>query len=338
MIIIDFMDIHNVTVFNFSGKQAMHRIKNKNQLNLFTVALFTFILLSSIIFFGTFHSSESSEPPISVFVSIEPQVFFVSRIGGDRVSVHALVPPGKSPETYSPTPMQMAKLAKSKLFFRIGVPFEESLIQRIKRTAKKVKIVDTQKGIPLRKMEGHVKEHPESNDTNVSHDHVGGYDPHIWLSPVLVQKQAKTICDALISIDSEGKQFYEANCRAFLNDLDALHQRIKKSLASVKGRAMFVYHPAFGYFTDAYGLKQIAVETEGKIPKGKNLSQFIKQAKQENVRVVFVQPQFDQNAARKIANAIHGEVVPLDPLCRDYIKNMEAMADAILRALTKPNS
>jgi len=97
----------------------------------------------------------------------------------------------------------------------------------------------------------------------------------------------------------------------------------------------FQSHPSFGYFADTYGLKQMAVEVEGKRPKGKNLSRFIKQAKKENVRVVFVQPQFDQNAAKKIASAINGAVISLDPLSREYFKNMEEIADKIETSLKK---
>lgn len=321
-------------MFYYKKRQIMCKINRKTNVIKPTVILFTAVLLFSTFIPETGPSVLSSENPISVFVSIEPQVTFVERIGGNRVTVHALVLPGENPATYSPAPEQMTVLSKSKLFFRIGVPFEESLIKRIENVAKQVQIVDTRKGIHLRKMEGLDEDYHSSNGDDVSHDH-GGYDPHIWLSPILVQKQAKTICEALISIDPEGAHIYEANLRKFIHDLDDLHQKIKRSLAPVKGGTIFVFHPSFGYLADTYGLKQKAVESEGKTPKGKNLSQFIKMAKREKVRVVFVQPQFDQNAARKIASAIDGVVVSLDPLSKEYFKNMEAMADTIASALKK---
>lgn len=298
--------------------------------------LFTAGLLLLLFAVEPFHIYASSEQPISVFVSIEPQVDFVRRVSGDRVTVEALVLPGESPATYSPKPAQIEKLAKSKLFFRIGVPFEESLIQRIKHVAKQVRMVDTRAGIVLRRMNDSQDTHPIKNRSAVSDDHMGeGYDPHIWLSPVLVQKQAKTICDALIAVDPQGRQTYEKNYQAFIADLKALDKRIKHALAPVKGGTIFVFHPSFGYFTDEYGLKQIAVEIQGKRPKAKDISRFIKLAKKEEVRIVFVQPQFDQSAAQKIARAIDGVVVPLDPLSGDYFKNMGAMADTIRFALKK---
>jgi len=301
-----------------------------------TVVLFMVVFLGSMIFSGKIDILARTKKPLQVFVSIEPQITFVKRIGSERVSVYSLVLPGESPAAFSPTPIQITKLSKSKLYFRIGIPFEESLIQRIRSIAKQVKIVDTRKGIVFRKMKGtHEDEEADTQDPkSPEHEH-GGNDPHIWLSPVLVQQQATTICEALISVDPEGRKIYEANLQAFIKDLEVLHQKIKQSLASVRGGTIFVFHPSFGYFADTYGLKQMAVEVEGKRPKGKDLSRFIKQAKKENVRVVFVQPQFDQNAAKKIASAINGAVISLDPLSREYFKNMEAIADKIEISLKK---
>nr|MDA3787192.1 zinc ABC transporter substrate-binding protein [Desulfobacula sp.] len=116
-------------------------------------------------------------------------------------------------------------------------------------------------------------------------------------------------------------------------DLDDLDNRLKTVLKDLKGGNLFVFHPAFGYFTDAYGLKQIAVEAMGKAPKGKALSEIIKLAKKEKTRVIFVQPQFDRNAAQKIASAINGAVVSIDPLAYDYLANMENIAQSIAGAL-----
>ncbi len=305
---------------------------------------FKVIRLIPIIFilFICFGSLRAEEKPIPVFVSIQPQAYFVERIGGDRVLVDVLVLPGKNPASYAPTPAQMAKLSKAKIFFRIGVPFENALMPKIVNTAKKLQIIDTRKGIQLRRMEG--RHHNENvtlgHDTHGTHDHqheAGGNDPHIWLNPMLVKKQAETIYNALVKLDPMGKSEYSANFNGFISNLDALHGKIQQALAPVKGETIFVFHPSFGYFTDAYGLKQMAVEMEGKTPKGKDLVLFIKKAKKEAVRVVFVQPQFDSNAAKNIARAIHGAVVSLNPLARDYIHNLEVMAGKVSDALKTSN-
>ena len=275
--------------------------------------------------------SEGSGKLIPVFVSIPPQAYLVERIGGSDVSVEVLLLPGKSPATYSPSPDQISKLSKAKLFFRIGVPFENSLIPKIASISKKLSVIDTRKGIKLRKIEnGHGR-----NGKKHEGDNSNGHDPHTWLDPSLVKHQALTIYEAFAKLEPAEKAKYRANYVALINDLDALDKKIRKALEPIQGGALLVFHPAFGYFADAYGLKQIAVEVEGKTPKGKDLSIFIKRAKKEKVRVVFVQPQFDKTAALKIAAAINGAVVSIDPLERDYLHNLEKMAEKIARSFEK---
>lgn len=279
-----------------------------------------------LLLFNSLSAAENRLKPLSVFVSIQPQAYFVERIGGNRVAVNILLPPGRNPAIYAPAPAQMLKLSKASVYFRIGVPFENALNSKIANIAKQLRIVDTRKGIKLRKM--------ERCDHN-SHDHKseGNNDPHIWMSPALVKIQAETIFKTLVELDPEGALEYRTGLISFLYDLDVLDKKIAQALVPVKGRSIFVFHPVFGYFADAYGLKQIAVEIEGKTPKGKNLSLFIKRAKEAGVRVIFVQPQFDPNTAIKIAHAINGVVSSIDPLGRDYITNMTDLAGKISEAL-----
>jgi zinc transport system substrate-binding protein len=249
--------------------------------------------------------------PMTVFVSIEPQAYFVERIAGDGVAVEVLVPPGKSPAVYSPNPSQMAKLARAGLFFTIGVPFERSFMPKIKGAAQGLTIVDTTQGIALRQFAG------------------GGTDPHVWMNPVLVKRQAENICNALCRALPGSSDDFRANLQRFQADLDRLDQSIAAALGPVAGENIFVFHPVFGYFADQYGLVQMAVEVEGKAPKGRALAEFINQARAAKARVIFVQPQFDTRTADKIAAAISGVVIALDPLARDYINNLTVMAQTI---------
>jgi len=249
---------------------------------------------------------------ITIFTSILPQEYFAERIGGDRVEVQALVTPGSSPATYEPTPRQMATLSEAKLFFRIGVPFENAFVPKIEGATEGLRIINTRAGITLR-----------------------GNDPHIWLSPRLVKVQARTIAEALIEADPTGKGTYEENLAAFLKDLDALDTDLAEALAPVKGKTFMVFHPAWGYLADAYGLRQEPIEFEGKEPSGQQLARMIEKARDEGVRVIFVQPQFDMGSAERIAEAIGGVVVPIDPLARDYVGNLQRVAATIREALQK---
>ena len=284
---------------------------------------------------ATTKPAEQAQPAavnrLTVFVSILPQAYFVERVGGRHVDVKVLVGPGQSPATYEPTPDQMSALAGARAFFRIGVPFEETLLPKIRGTFKDLEIVDTRAGITLRKMEAH--EHEEHEGEHEHEHEAGGDDPHSWLNPKLVKIQAKTICDALCRLDAANAVQYQQNLAKFQADLDALDARIAESLAPLAGRELFVFHPAFGYFADAYGLKQVPVEIEGKEPAAKDVAALVRRAREANVRVIFVQPQFSPKSATAIAREIGGAVVSLDPLARDYMKSLEAMAQQIGNAL-----
>ncbi len=281
-------------------------------------------------------SSDSEENKrILLFVSIEPQAYFVERIAGELVDVEVLVPPGKSPATFAPTPSLMVKLSKAKLFFSIGVPFEQAVIPKIKNFSTDLCIVDTAKGIELVPFNPSEREDsPPPPPHNNSHDHKL-LDPHIWMSPRLVKIQAANILDALLTVLPRYEAEFRRNYHDFMHDLESLNVKIRAALAPVKGETIFVYHPVFGYFAREYGLKQIAVEQGGKAPKGKELVKFIIKARKNRVHVIFVQSQFDRNTAEKMAAAIQGVVIPLDPLARDYINNLENMALTIKEVLSR---
>jgi zinc transport system substrate-binding protein len=265
--------------------------------------------------------AKTSAGEISAFVSILPQAYFVERIGGTYVNVSVMVGPGQSPATYEPTPKQMARLGRSQLYFRIGTPFERGFIDKISRTFTNLTIIDTRKGVTLRYFK-------QSQGLEVP-------DPHIWLDPKRVKIQAETISQALKETDPAHADEYEKNLKAFQADLDSVDAKIAGILAPLKGGKLYVFHPAFGYFAESYGLTQIAVEIGGKEPSPKQLSRLINKAKKEGVRVIFVQPQYATKEARTVARAIGGAVVPINPLPRDYLKNLEDMANSIEKGLRR---
>lgn len=283
--------------------------------------------------------SSGTSQPSKVFVSILPQAYFVERIGGPNVEVKVMVEPGQDAHTYEPTPKKMIELAYAKAFFLIGVPFEAKISKRLESTFKNLRMVDTTKGIKLRNIE-EAEEHGHHDDKHGKHEEghhheKGEADPHVWLDPNLVKIQAATIAEALSSLDPAHAPEYAKNLKEFQAELDSLDTLLAKSLESVKGKEFFVFHPAYGYFADAYGLKQVPVEIEGKEPSARNLAALIKHAREEGVKVIFVQPQFSSKSAETIAEAINGVVVSLDPLAKDYLSNMKEMAVKI-RAALKP--
>ena len=309
----------------------------RKKLSLLFLSLSVVLLLLPFSLGASGSAEQSSESPrdksgLLVYVSILPQKFFVEQIAGPSVEVKVMVPPGRSPATYEPTPRQVSNLGKADLFYTLGVPFEKSFIPLIQGEMQNLRIIDTSKGIEKRSI--HADEIVETTaveeDHDHDHDHEGEQlDPHIWLAPPLVKIQAAHIRDGLIQVDPDQAQLYRDNFTEFAQELEQLHADLQEILEPVKGSTILVYHPSFGYFADTYGLSQMAIEMGGKEPSARQLQKVIETAKTNAVKVIFVQPEFSKASAGKVANAIDGAVVEVAPLKPEYMQNMRSIAEAI---------
>lgn len=268
----------------------------------------------------------------AVFACVAPHGYFARRIAGELVDVQVLVGAGANPHTFDPAASQMVALSRADLYFRAGLPFEDALCHKLADMAGGPRIIDTRAGIDLLDEADH-GEHA-GHAGHDEHDHARDRDPHAWLSPKLAARQAANIRDAMCEEYPARADAFGRNAAALSAELDALDAKIAEALAPLKGRTFFVFHPAFGYFAAAYGLRQEAVETGGKSPSLKDISRLIAKAKADKVRVIFVQPQFSTQAARTIADEIGGVVAPIDPLAEDYMTNMAAVAESIRSALS----
>lgn len=248
------------------------------------------------------------EKPI-IAVTIIPEKTFVEAVCGDLVEVVTLVPPGNSPENYEPTPMEIEKFSKASLYFSIGVPTEEA---NILPNAGDVKIIALQDKVSSayedRKFES------------------GERDPHIWLSPKRVKVMVEVIADEMSKIDEANRETYEKNATAYIKQLDEVDKEISDALVGVKSKKFIVYHPAFGYIADDYGIEMYALEDEGKEATAKHLKEMIDLAKKENIKAIFYQEEIDSSQSEAFAEEIGGKTVQLAPLAADYIENLKKMA------------
>ena len=154
------------------------------------------------------------------------------------------------------------------------------------------------------------------------HDHQGD-DPHIWTAPSNVKIIAQNIYNALIDKDPENRDYYKRNLDIFLAAIDETDRQIIHILSSLEnGEKFMVFHPSWGYFADTYGLLQIPLEIEGKHPKPAQLKEVIEYARQNNISVIFVQPQFSAKSAEVIARGIGGQVVVADPLAENWAQKI----------------
>jgi zinc transport system substrate-binding protein len=242
---------------------------------------------------------------LAVWVSIQPQRYFVERIGGDRVDVEVMVPPGFSPATYEPKPSQIEGLTAADMYIRIGVPFETAWMPRIVAANEEMLVVDQSEGI----------------------ERIDGTDPHIWLSPKLAKTQAQTIYAGLVELDPGHESSYRANLDAFLTDLDELDASIQQTLSGLESRKFMVFHPAWSYFARDYDLEMIPVQVEGSDPSAAEMAELIQTARANGIKVIFAQPEFSTQAARTIASEIGGEVLLISPLAPDWMDNLRRVAD-----------
>jgi zinc transport system substrate-binding protein len=266
---------------------------------------------------------------LNVVVSIVPQKYFVERVGGDYVSVSVMVEPGASPATYEPKPEQLKALSNAAAYLSIGVPFENAWLDKIAAANEDMMMVDTIADIERMPMEAYYHAQDE-------HAPAGGApDPHVWLSPQLVEVQSQTIYEALVELDPAHEAAYGANLDAFIADIDVLEAEIEDTLSGLTGTKFMVFHPAWGYFARDFGLEQIQVEVGGQEPSAQELAHLIEEAREENIRVVFAQPEFSTQDAETIAQEIGGEVLLISPLAPDWLENMRAVAHTFADVLSK---
>jgi zinc transport system substrate-binding protein len=296
--------------------------------------LLTSIALLFLLLFGACQvkspAQTKNEKPV-IFVSIVPQKYFVERIAGDTVNVVVMVEPGAEPHTYEPKPAQMQMLSDTDLYFSIDAPFEVNWLSRIADINPNLKVVNTAEGIVKRLSTEH--HHEGEEETEAEHEEEGELDPHIWLSPRLVAQQCKIISDTLAAQYPENAQAYAENLNAFLADIEALDQTLKADFAKTTNKTFMVYHPAWGYFADEYGLTEIAVEIGGTEPSALELAELIEHARTENIHVIFAQPEFSTRSAEALAEEIDGEVVLISDLEEDWLANMQKAGEAFLKGL-----
>jgi zinc transport system substrate-binding protein len=257
-------------------------------------------------------------------LSILPQSYFASRILGPeeeaRVRIMTLVGPGQNPHSYEPTPRQMADLAAARAWVLSGTEFEIALRPKVEALFPRLVIIDGTAGVRFRALTAGELD---------GDDHEGGIDRHTWLGHKPARIMAGHILAALYEIDSPGEAAYRKNYQALISDMDREFGALREKLSPQRGRVVFVYHPAFGYFLDEFGILQEAVEIDGKEPTPRALNSLIERARREGAAAIFVQAQFPVNTAKTAARAAGAVLAPLDPLAPDWLANIRLMGEVL---------
>lgn len=279
---------------------------------------FLFLTLVSLAYHAILIGGTEPSKPV-VIVSVAPHKLFVEKIAQDTIQVYLMVPAGASSHTYEPTPRQMITAGQANLWFCIGETFENRAIQALKSHRPQLEIVDLRQGLDL-----------------IFSDHTqgcrcccaGSVDLHFWLSTRQAQIQAQTIANTLIKNYPQHADKYRENLALFKQELQQLDQDITAILEPLKNRNILVSHPAYGYFCRDYQLNQHGIEVEGKDPTPQQLTKMLNLMRQLNIKTIFIQLQYNNKAAKLVADTLGAKLVILDPYSEHYFNTMREIAHA----------
>ncbi|MDO4540088.1 MAG: zinc ABC transporter substrate-binding protein [Syntrophomonadaceae bacterium] len=267
----------------------------------------------------TADSAAVSKATIRVAVSIVPQQTFIHKVGGERVSVVTMIPPGYSPETYAPGPRLLQEFSDADIYFTIGVASEETVLASALDLNPALRVCDLAAAAEA--------EYPALELVP------GEKDPHVWMSPRRVIPMVETAARELAALDPDNASYYFDNARAYAAELAALDAEIASALDGLKQRTFIVFHPSMGYFAADYGLSMAAIEEHGKDATPHSLQDIIDLAQAESIRVIFYQEEHDSRQAETIAAEIGGQTECIAPLAADYIDNLRTTAAVFKRVL-----
>ncbi len=266
-------------------------------------------------------SAGFAAPELTVSVLLAPYEKMVREIAGESIDVVTLVPKNANPHTFEPKPDVLKKFSHVSLYFSDGSGLDNAWRPRFLGVNPDVKVVDVSEGVSfIAEEHSHEEEHGEE------------LDPHLWNSPRTAIRLASNICRALVAADAPRAGTYRENLERFrkkLSDLDARFANALKTLSEER-RTFIVFHPSYGYLARDYGLRQIAVEMDGKEPKPRDMRNLVTVAKENHVKTVFVQPQFSRRAAESLSREIGAKIVSIDPLAYDFDGELERFLNALL--------
>ena len=263
--------------------------------------------------------NSNKEKGNQIMVTIEPQRYFAEQLAQPFFSVSTMVPQNNSPETYDPTPNQMAELNHYKAYWAIGgLGFENTWLRNIQKNIPKLHFFKTSKGIVP------IVNHIDHGDH--SHDSM---DPHIWTSPNGAKIMVQNMYESLLDLDPDNKDTYAENLQKVNDRITRVDEKIKAYLANSTQRAFIIYHPTLSYFARDYGLVQHCIEADGKEPSPEQLKNIIRIAQEENIRTVFVQEEFDKKNAETIAKETGTNLVVINPLSYNWEEEVIKIAQAL---------
>lgn len=310
------------------------------------IAGFIFLIFLGALLAGCSNTKEETEKSgkLTVYTSFYTMSDFTKKIGGDKVEVITLLPPGVEVHDWEPSASDMAKLEKGKILIYSGAGMEH-WIEKVASSLKndKLILVEASKNVVLLNSQEEHEGHDHDHETH----HHGQVDPHVWLNPKNAKLQMEEIKKGLIQADPANANYYEENYKKYAQELGTLDQELKEMLEPLEKREIIVSHSAFGYFCAAYHLEQEAIRgiSPEEEPSPARLSELVDFAKEHQVKVIFFEETVSPKVSEVIAREVGAEVMMLSPLeslseeeiqkGEDYFSIMRKNGQAIQKALMK---
>ena len=281
------------------------------------IAIIIVIPLSSIAVYGTNTNQQftiNDDSKLQVISSFNPLHEFSQIVGQEKVDTILLVPVGVEPHDWEPTIKDVQQMHKSDLIIINGIGFENWVDNLIENNYLGI-IVDTSNGITINQSKEQHDEEQHDEEQHDEHKHLAG-DPHIWLNPVYAKTQVQNIANAFANSDLKNSKFYHTNAEEYNKKLDLLDMKIRNELSNCNSD-FIVFHNAFSYFADEYGLNQYTIiptnNSHGEVT-AKTLEKIILTAKKLNIKVIFSEEDISSKSSEIIANELGGNVLILSTL------------------------
>jgi len=264
------------------------------------------------------NASESTDGQLTVYASTFALKSMAEEIGGDRVNVEMVIPPGADPHTYEPTSKQMTQIAEADLFLKIGhdlEPYVDSMEESLDgqnvafvKTAENVTLLEASDTVSSHEEEGHSEEEDEHEEDSSedNHDSHSQYDPHVWLDPTNAVSMAEAVEAAFSEEAPDYKDEFAERLSTFKDEANALDAELKAAVENGSKSELLVTHAAYGYLAERYGFDQLPIAglTPSEEPSQQALKRIIEEARLHDLNYIA----FEDTVTPKVAEVVKQEI------------------------------
>lgn len=259
------------------------------------------ILLASVIALVSCKNEPIKNESVIIATTISPYSYLISKVGGDKIKTITAIPPKSTPHHYEPSVREIQKISDAEYYFRVGdfMPFEDVWIDKLSGINDTVKIIDLSDGV------NYIDK-----------------DPHIWLSVSNLKIISNNIFENLKRILPEEEKFFQDRYTKFIDSLNSVDNEIATQLNAIELKKLLVFHGSWTYFVRDYDWQQIVIEHGSREPSPQELSSILSYTKENNIPVVFTDPQRGVSSAKIIANELNIPADIIDPLQKKILSNL----------------